>query len=212
MYSFFKLSPKHILFIIVGLAGLAIVTVATHSSLPQKPLTEVSDGASTTTREQAFVKNESTTSPSVYQQRLFTAVEIEAGLKKLSSEAYVVLAQEGTEPPFHNEYWNNEESGIYVDVVTGRPLFSSLQKYDSGTGWPSFYAPLKEANLTLKTDSFLGYERTEVRSEAGHLGHVFDDGPPEHGGKRYCMNSLALRFIPKDQMAGEGYAAYLDLF
>lgn len=211
MYSFFNLSPKNSVFIILGLIGCVAIVVATRPSISQKSLARV-DTEVATTSEQVPTKNESTTTHAVYQPRSFTSAEIEAGLKKLSPEAYVVVAQEGTEPPFHNEYWHNEEAGIYVDVVTGRPLFSSVQKYDSGTGWPSFYAPLKEANLTLKTDSFLGFERTEVRSEAGHLGHVFNDGPSEHGGKRYCMNSLALRFIPKDKMADEGYTAYLDLF
>ena len=147
-----------------------------------------------------------------YKARTYSAAEIETGLKKLSAEAYRVVAEEGTEPPFRNAYWDNHEEGIYVDVVTGRPLFSSVQKYDSGTGWPSFYEPLPEASLTLKTDTFLGFERTEVRSEAGHLGHVFNDGPKEHGGQRYCMNSLALRFVPKTEMAAQGYAVYLDLF
>ena len=147
-----------------------------------------------------------------YQPRTFSAAEIEAGLKKLSPEAYKVVAEEDTELPFKNAYFNNEAPGIYVDVVTGRPLFSSTNKYDSGTGWPSFYQALDGANLTLKTDTFLGFERTEVRSEAGHLGHVFDDGPVEHGGKRYCMNSLALRFIPKAEMEKQGYGTYLNLF
>lgn len=151
-------------------------------------------------------------SATAYQPRTFSASEIEAGLKKLSPEAYKVVAEEDTELPFKNAYWNNEEAGIYVDVVTGRPLFSSTNKYDSGTGWPSFYQPLEGANLVLKTDTFLGFGRTEVRSEAGHLGHVFDDGPSEHGGKRYCMNSLALRFIAKDEMQAQGYGAYLKLF
>jgi peptide methionine sulfoxide reductase msrA/msrB len=152
-------------------------------------------------------------SPSVmYAPRDYTSAEIESGLKKLSSEAYKVVAEEGTEPAYRNAYWDNKAAGIYVDVVTGRPLFSSEHKYDSKTGWPSFYEPLSEANLTLKTDNILGFERTEVRSEAGHLGHVFDDGPAEYGGKRYCMNSLALRFIPKEEMAAQGYGAYLALF
>lgn len=147
-----------------------------------------------------------------YQARTFTPAELEAGRKQLSPEAYNVVVNEDTEPPFHNAYWHNEAAGIYVDVVTGRPLFSSTNKYDSGTGWPSFYQALEGANLTFKTDSFLGIERTEVRSEAGHLGHIFDDGPKEHGGKRYCMNSLALRFVPKEEMEREGYGEYLKLF
>lgn len=147
----------------------------------------------------------------VYTERTFTSAEIEAGLKTLSPAAYKVVAQEGTEPAYKNAYWDNKEEGIYVDVVTGRPLFSSKHKYDSKTGWPSFYQPLPEANLALKSDTLLGYERIEVRSESGHLGHVFDDGPKEHGGKRYCINSLALRFIPKVDMERLGYAAYLEV-
>ena len=121
------------------------------------------------------------------------------------------MAQEGTEPAYKNAYWDNKEEGIYVDVVTGRPLFSSAHKHDSKTGWPSFYQPLEGANLELKSDTLLIYERVEVRSESGHLGHVFDDGPKEHGGKRYCINSLALRFIPKADMEKMGYGAYLPV-
>jgi peptide methionine sulfoxide reductase msrA/msrB len=151
-----------------------------------------------------------TSTPVAYQPRTFSASEIEAGLKKLSPEAYNVVVHEDTERPFKNAYHDNKEPGIYVDVVTGRPLFSSAHKYDSGTGWPSFYQPLPGANIITKEDGFLGFTRIEVRSEAGHLGHVFDDGPVEHGGKRYCLNSLALRFIPKADMEKEGYAAYLD--
>jgi peptide methionine sulfoxide reductase msrA/msrB len=146
----------------------------------------------------------------VYVPRVFSQAEIEAGLKKISSEAYEVVVNEDTEAPFKNAYHDNKAQGIYVDVVTGRPLFSSAHKYDSGTGWPSFYQPLEGANLVTKTDTLLGHSRVEVRSEAGHLGHVFDDGPVEHGGKRYCINSLALRFIAKDSMEREGYTAYLD--
>lgn len=151
-----------------------------------------------------------TVSAPVYTTRTFTATEIEAGLKTLSPEAYKVVAQEGTEPAYKNAYWDNKEEGIYVDVVTGRPLFSSAHKYDSKTGWPSFYQPLEGANLELKSDTILIYERVEVRSESGHLGHVFDDGPVEYGGKRYCINSLALKFVPKADMERFGYGAYLD--
>lgn len=161
-----------------------------------------------------FLESEQSSVPiptaAVYTPRQFTTVEIEAGLKKLSTEAYKVVVNGDTEPPYKNAYYDNHEEGIYVDVVTGRPLFSSAHKYDSGTGWPSFYQALDGSNLITKTDTFLGYSRVEVRSEAGHLGHVFDDGPVEHGGKRYCMNSLALRFVPKEAMSNEGYAAYLN--
>lgn len=145
----------------------------------------------------------------VYTGRTYTSAEIEAGLKLLPPDAYKVVAQEGTEPAYKNAYWNNKEEGIYVDVVTGRPLFSSKHKYDSNTGWPSFYQSLDGADLELKSDTLLIYERIEVRSESGHLGHVFDDGPKEHGGKRYCINSLALKFVPKADMEKLGYGSYM---
>lgn len=127
---------------------------------------------------------------------------------------YHVTQEEGTETPFDNEYDKNEAEGIYVDVVSGEPLFSSIDKYDSGTGWPSFTKPLEPGNIVLKTDTYLVYERTEVRSKYGdsHVGHVFDDGPVEAGGKRYCMNSAALRFIAKENLVAEGYGEYLALF
>jgi len=133
--------------------------------------------------------------------------------KKLTAMQYRVTQHEGTEPAFRNEYWDNHEAGIYVDVVSGEPLFSSLDKYDSGTGWPSFTRPLVPENVKTKTDRMLGMVRTEVRSAHAdsHLGHVFDDGPRPTG-LRYCMNSASMRFIPVRELAAQGYGEYLKLF
>jgi peptide methionine sulfoxide reductase msrA/msrB len=137
----------------------------------------------------------------------------EAELKKLTPLQYEVTQKDATEPPFNNQYWNHHEDGLYVDVTSGEPLFSSRDKFDSGTGWPSFTRPVDPSRVVSHTDSSLGMRRTEVRSKAGdaHLGHVFEDGP-RPSGLRYCINSASLRFVPVAQLAEAGYADYLPLF
>jgi peptide-methionine (R)-S-oxide reductase len=133
-------------------------------------------------------------------------------ISKLSPEQYRVTQQNGTEAPGTGEYLDNHEAGIYVDVVSGEPLFASSDKFESGCGWPSFTKPIEPATINELRDTTHGMVRTEVRSKAGdsHLGHVFSDGPADRGGLRYCINSASLRFIPRDKMEAEGYGAYLD--
>lgn len=134
--------------------------------------------------------------------------------KQLTPLQEYVTQHDGTEPAFDNAFWDHKEEGIYVDVVSGEPLFSSLDKFDSGTGWPSFTKPIDQTNVTTKADNKLFMQRTEVRSSDAdsHLGHVFDDGPKDKGGLRYCINSASLRFIPKEQLEAEGYGEYAVLF
>jgi peptide methionine sulfoxide reductase msrA/msrB len=134
--------------------------------------------------------------------------------KKLTPEQYRVTQMCGTEPAFHNEYWDNHRPGIYVDVVSGEPLFTSLDKFDSGSGWPSFTKPIAKEHVAEKSDASHGMERNEVRSAKSdsHLGHVFDDGPRDKGGMRYCINSASLRFVPVEKLKEEGYGEYLPLF
>ncbi|AAK79517.1 methionine-R-sulfoxide reductase [Clostridium acetobutylicum] len=134
--------------------------------------------------------------------------------KKLTPLQYEVTQNNATEPPFNNEYWDNKSEGIYVDIISGKPLFTSLDKFDSGCGWPSFTKPIVKENIKANTDFSYNMKRIEIRSKDSdsHLGHVFDDGPKDKGGLRYCINSASLKFIPKEALEEEGYGEYLKLF
>jgi len=135
-------------------------------------------------------------------------------IARLSPTEFAVTQRSDTERPFENAFWDHDELGVYVDIVSGEPLFSSLDKFDSNCGWPSFTKPVEAENVDERPDGSYGIDRTEVRSFHGgsHLGHVFDDGPKEAGGLRYCINSASLRFIPLDELESEGYGRYLNLF
>ncbi len=148
------------------------------------------------------------------QKKEFKKVDAAELKKRLSPLQYEVTQKDGTERPFQNEYWDNKRPGIYVDITTGEPLFSSEDKFDSGTGWPSFSKPIEKKSVRTKTDGKLMMKRTEVRSATGdaHLGHVFEDGPKEQGGLRYCVNSASMRFVAYEDLVKEGYAEYLSLF
>jgi peptide-methionine (R)-S-oxide reductase len=135
-------------------------------------------------------------------------------ISQLAPDQYKITQQAATEPAFRNEFWDNHDAGLYVDIVSGEPLFASINKFDSGTGWPSFTLPIDRDNIVLNKDNSYGMTRTEVRSKHGdsHLGHLFNDGPLDQGGLRYCINSGALRFVAVDQLEAEGYGQFLRLF
>ena len=148
------------------------------------------------------------------QNEYISSKKYQKNINNLTANQKYITQKNGTEPAFQNEYWNNHSDGIYVDVASGAPLFSSKDKYDSGTGWPSFTRPIAQNSIVEKTDSTLGMTRVEVRSKEAdsHLGHIFDDGPKDKGGMRYCINSAALKFIPKESLQKEGYGEFSKEF
>ncbi len=206
-YQFFRLASGRDAFVNKHW-GLRAANLELAGAIPEGAASEGSTATSATDLNSAESPSEDKPWESFRKPKL---VELR---KTLSPMQFKVTQQDGTETAFRNEYWNNKHEGIYVDIVSGAPLFSSQAKFESGTGWPSFVVPIEAEAVIYKTDRKMFYSRVEVRSRYGdsHLGHVFDDGPVALGGKRYCMNSAAMRFIPKEKMEEEGYGAYLKLF